>query len=99
MDVDPVTGVVPKVADFGLSRIVRVNPEEMTVTVNWNNGGHWSPPEYLDYDEDRLYVGPDHPTKAGDTWMFSMTFLVSNSRPSLQINHTRQLILCTGTVW
>jgi hypothetical protein len=46
----------------------------MTVT-SWNNGNRWSPPEYVEYDAEDTYVGPGHPTKEGDVWMYSMTML------------------------
>jgi serine/threonine protein kinase len=77
VEVDDSGTVIPKLSDFGMARILKLNVNDMTVTQNWNNGGHWSPPEYVDYNDKTLYVGPEHPTKEGDIWMYSMTVLVS----------------------
>lgn len=89
--------VVPKVADFGLSRILRANADEMTFTNNqdWCNGGHWSPPEYLEFQGRSSCANLQHPTKTGDVWMYSMTVLVRVALSTcVVLNCAHELFFC-----
>ena len=76
VDINDEGNPVPRISDFGMSQLIQET--DKTVTNDWNQGGRYSPPEYVDYGtgSNLSYAGPKNPTPQGDVWMYSMTLLV-----------------------
>ena len=85
VDINDEGDAVPRISDFGMSQLIQET--DITVTRDWNQGGRYSPPEYVDYGvgPSLAYAGPKNPTPQGDVWMYSMTVLVYFSFTLLQI--------------